>query len=108
MAIFGSATNGNVGHPSVCSTSSGTMKPRRLPSRYGRYVMPLILTFLMTFAVAGISTWIAVESLSVFFLRSWMKSWMVSWAIAFPAMVMLMPVTQRIVALIVRRDQEDR
>jgi hypothetical protein len=70
--------------------------------------MPLILTFLMTFAVAGISTWIAVESLSVFFLKSWMKSWMVSWAIAFPAMVMLMPVTQRIVTLIVRKDQEHR
>jgi hypothetical protein len=80
------------------------MKLRKLPSRYGRYVMPLILTFLMTFAVAGISTWIAVESLSVFFLKSWMKSWMVSWVIAFPAMVMLMPVTQHLVALIVRKD----
>lgn len=67
--------------------------------------MPLILTFLMTFAVAGISTWIAVDALDVFFLESWMKSWMVSWVIAFPPMVMLMPVTQRIVALIVRKDQ---
>ena len=83
----------------------GIMGLRRLPSHYGRFVMPLILTFLMTFAVAGISTWIAVESLSVFFLKSWMKSWMVSWVVAFPAMVMLMPVTQRIVALIVRKDR---
>jgi hypothetical protein len=82
----------------------GAMVLKKLPSRYGKYVLPLILTFLMTFAVAGISTWIAVESLSVFFLKSWMKSWMVSWAIAFPAMVMLMPVTQRIVAQIVGKD----
>ncbi|HET7562242.1 MAG TPA: DUF2798 domain-containing protein [Rhodanobacteraceae bacterium] len=78
---------------------------KRLPPHYGKYVMPLILTFLMTFAVAGISTWIAVKSLSLFFLQSWMKSWMVSWVIAFPAMVMLMPVTHRIVALVVRKDQ---
>lgn len=67
--------------------------------------MSPVLAFPMTFAVAGIGTWIAVESLSVFFLKSWMKSWMVSWVIAFPAMVMLMPVTQRIVALIVRKDR---
>ena len=81
------------------------MRLKKLPPHCGRYVLPLILTFLMTFAVAGISAWIAVESLSVFFLKSWMKSWMVSWVIAFPAMVMLMPLTQRIVALIVRNDQ---
>lgn len=81
------------------------MALKRLPSHYGRYVMPLILTFLMTFAVAGISTWIAVRSVSVFLLESWMKSWMISWVIAFPAMVMLMPITQRLVALIVRGDK---
>jgi len=76
----------------------------KLPARYGRFVMPLILTFLMTFAVAGISTWIVVESFSLFLLKSWLKSWMVSWVIAFPAMVMLMPVTRRLVALVVRKD----
>lgn len=78
------------------------MKPAKLPACCGRYVMPLILTFLMTFAVAGISTWIAMERLDLLFVKSWMKSWMISWAIAFAAMVLLMPLTQRIVALLVR------
>lgn len=75
---------------------------RKLPPASGRYVMPLVLTFLMTFAVAGISTFVAVRAISAFFFASWMQSWMISWAMAFPAMVLLMPLTRRIVASLVR------
>ena len=84
------------------SRHSGTVKTRKLPPSSSKYIMPLILTFLMTFVVAGISTWIAVGALNAFFVKSWAKSWMVSWVIAFPAMVALTPVTNRLVALIVR------
>ena len=78
------------------------MKLAKLPAGAARFLTPLVLTFLMTFFVAGISTWIAIGEPSALLLRSWGKSWMISWIIAFPAMVALMPVTRRMVALMVK------
>ena len=84
--------------PNQNTGANVTLKPRKLPLGSGKQIMPLILTFLMTLVVAGISIRIALGPLNAFFLQSWTKSGMVSWIIAFPAMVALMPATQRIVA----------
>lgn len=69
----------------------------KLPARSAAWLLPLVLTFLMTFIVAGISTYRAIGA-APNLLGIWLTSWMWSWAIAFPTMLFVMPLARRIVA----------
>lgn len=73
---------------------------RRLPSRYAAFVMPLILSVLMTFVVSAIST---LKSLgpTPAFLATWPAAWALSWLVAFPTLLVVLPMVRRIVALVV-------
>lgn len=74
--------------------------PRRLPARFAGVVMPFVLAILMTFIVSGISTLKSVGATPAM-PAAWMGAWAVSWLVAFPALLVLLPVVRRIVALIV-------
>ena len=74
--------------------------PRRLPARFAGVVMPFVLSILMTFLVSGISTLKSVGATPAM-PAAWMGAWAVSWLVAFPALLVLLPVVRRIVALIV-------
>ena len=71
----------------------------KLPARAAVWLLPLVLTFLMTFIVAGISTFRAIGA-APNLVSMWMISWMWSWAVAFPTMFLVMPLARRIVGAI--------
>lgn len=69
--------------------------PRKLPARCARWLMPLLLSVLMTCVVSMIST-----------LRSaglhphpgwlWLSAWALSWLIAFPTLLVMLPLVRRL------------
>lgn len=73
---------------------------RRLPARWAGFVMPLILSVLMTFVVSAVATW---RSLGFHpdLPATWMSSWGLSWLVAFPTLLLVLPLVRRIVAGIV-------
>lgn len=73
---------------------------RKLPARYLHIVMPLVLSFLMTSIVSAISTLRAVGFVDDILWR-WVTAWALSWIVAFPALLVLLPITRRIVGAVV-------
>ena len=71
--------------------------PRLAPVIFG-----LILTGLMSLIVSGIATVRAV-GLPADFLTLWMGAWGMSWMFAFPTVLVVAPVTRRIVDKLVRK-----
>jgi len=72
---------------------------RRLPARYAGFVMPFVLSVLMTLIVSARST---LKSLGVSaeFLGTWPVAWFLSWLIAFPTLLLVLPPVRRIVAYV--------
>jgi hypothetical protein len=73
---------------------------RKLPSGYGRVVLPLLLTILMTCVVSMIST-LRSAGLAPRFLCVWLGSWGMSEAIAFPMMLLILPWVRKLTATLV-------
>jgi hypothetical protein len=73
---------------------------RRLPSRYAAFVMPLVLSVLMSLVVSGVAT---LKSLGIgaAFLSTWPIAWLLSWLVAFPTLLLVLPLVRRIVGLVV-------
>jgi hypothetical protein len=73
---------------------------RRLPSRYGALVMPVVLSILMSLVVSGVST---LKSLGIgpAFISTWPMAWFLSWLVAFPTLLVVLPLVRRIVGLVV-------
>lgn len=73
---------------------------RKLPAQYAAIILPLILSVLMTFIISGIST---LKSLgpTPAFVATWPAAWALSWLIGFPALLVVLPLVRRIVALVV-------
>lgn len=74
---------------------------RKLPARSAAWVMPLLLSLLMTFIVSLIST-VRVVGLSMDVPRLWMSSWALSWLVAFPTLLLVLPLVRRATAAIVQ------
>ena len=77
------------------------MKPF-LPKRSEPVAFGFLLTCLMTFFVAGISTWLAIGVEAEAFVSIWFKSWMTSWAVAFPVILFVGPLVRRILKTIIK------
>lgn len=73
---------------------------RKLPARSAAWVMPLLLSVLMTFIVSMISTLRGV-GWSDETLRIWMGAWGLSWLVAFPTLLMVLPVVRKATAALV-------
>jgi hypothetical protein len=68
-----------------------------IPARYAPVLFGLILSGMMSCIVSGLSTLRAVGP-SEAALALWMGNWAISWMIAFPTVLVVAPLTRRIVA----------
>lgn len=72
-----------------------------IPQRFAPVVFGLILSGMMSFIVSGIAT-IRATGLIDGLPALWAGAWIVSWAVAFPTVLVVAPVTRRLVARLVR------
>ncbi|GAB3491676.1 DUF2798 domain-containing protein [Curvibacter fontanus] len=72
----------------------------KLPARAAVWVMPLLLSVLMTFIVSLISTLRSV-GLTPELPRLWLGSWALSWLVAFPTLLFVLPLVRKATAAIV-------
>jgi hypothetical protein len=72
-----------------------------IPARFSPILFGFILSGLMSAMVSGIATW-RVLGLDADFPAHWLGVWLASWALAFPAVLVVAPITRRIVACLVR------
>ncbi len=71
-----------------------------IPQRYGPLLFSLILSGLMSLLVSGISTYRAA-GLAPDFPGLWCGAWLMAWLFAFPAVLLVTPVTRRVVGWLV-------
>ena len=72
-----------------------------IPARFAPILFGLILSGLMSSLVSGIATLRAV-GLVQGIGGLWLGNWLSSWAVAFPAVLIVAPVTRRLVARLTR------
>ncbi|MGB0661452.1 MAG: DUF2798 domain-containing protein [Mangrovicoccus sp.] len=77
-----------------------------IPPKYAPVLFGLILSGMMSCLVSGIST-IRAVGLSPDFLMLWGQNWLFSWAVAFPIVLIVAPITRRLVALLVAQPKAD-
>lgn len=73
----------------------------KLPARYASFVMPLLLSVLMTFIVSMVSTLRSI-GLAPNVLQVWLGAWAISWIIAFPTLLLVLPIVRKATAAVVR------
>ena len=71
------------------------------PARYSNILFGLILSGLMTIMVSGIST-LTAKGLVPGFGLLWLRAWLTSWALAFSMVLVMAPLTRKIVGKLVR------
>lgn len=73
----------------------------KLPARAGAFVMPMLLSVLMTCVVSAIST-ARIVGPGWGFVHAWPANWAMSWLIAFPTLLAILPLVRRITGAVVR------
>lgn len=74
-----------------------------IPGKYGPLLFSLILSGLMSLLVAGISTFRAIGLVSNF-ANLWSSAWLTAWLFAFPAVLLVTPLTRKVVQLLTAKD----
>lgn len=69
----------------------------KLPARYAPIVGLVVLSLFMTCIVSGISTLRSIGFAPNFF-EVWPVAWAMSWCVAFPTLMVVTPLVNRIVA----------
>ncbi|HET8869634.1 MAG TPA: DUF2798 domain-containing protein [Aquabacterium sp.] len=64
--------------------------------KYAPVLFGLILSGMMSLLVSGIATFRAA-GLAADFIDGWTRAWLMAWAIAFPAVLLIAPLTRRLV-----------
>lgn len=72
-----------------------------IPHRFAPIAFGFILSGLMSLIVSGIATVRAAGLIEGVF-GLWMGAWLTSWLVAFPTVLVIAPVTRRIVARLTR------
>ena len=80
--------------------SSSFLGIKKLPASTAKWVMPLILSILMTCIVSFISTLRNVGPVPGFGAL-WASAWGWSWLFAFPVLLLILPVVRKVTAAIV-------
>mgnify|MGYP001799925104 CR=1 FL=1 len=75
-----------------------------IPKRYAHIAFGFLLSGMMSFLVAGISTFLAV-GLGAGFVGAWIGAWLPSWAVAFPIVLVVAPLARRLVAALTAEDR---
>ncbi len=73
-----------------------------IPRRFEGVAFAVLVTFIMTCMISGISTALALGIADPAFPRTWFGAWMTSWAFAAPIMTVVAPFVRAIVRRIVR------
>lgn len=73
---------------------------RKLPARAAHWLLPLILSILMTLIVSLVSTLVSVGPVPQM-PGLWLRAWGFSWLIAFPSLLLLLPIVRRLTSRIV-------
>lgn len=71
------------------------------PARFAPYLFGFFLSGMMSCIVSGIATLRAVGFVSNF-PTQWLGAWMMSFAVSFPVVLLVGPLTRRLVARLVR------
>ncbi|MBX3633392.1 MAG: hypothetical protein ABS38_13600 [Acidovorax sp. SCN 68-22] len=71
------------------------------PQKFAPALFGFILSGLMSLLVAGISTYRAV-GLAAHFPTLWATGWLTAWLIAFPVVLVVAPITRRVVGRLTR------
>lgn len=71
-----------------------------LPPSVAVWLMPLVLSLLMTFVVSAIATLRALGP-GPEFVAQWPGAWALSWLVALPVLLLVLPLVRRIVAWLV-------
>tara|TARA_Y100000815_G_scaffold111290_1_gene99918 strand:+ start:1915 stop:2142 length:228 start_codon:yes stop_codon:yes gene_type:complete len=71
-----------------------------IPQKYSPLLFAMILSGVMSLLVSGIST-LRAAGLEQGFAGLWMMSWLTAWLFAFPIVLVVAPLTRRVVQLIV-------
>jgi len=72
-----------------------------IPARFAPVLFGLILSGLMSLIVSGIATFRAV-GIADDMVGLWLSAWLASWAVAFPCVLLVAPLTRRLVAKLTR------
>jgi len=72
-----------------------------IPARFVPIAFGFVLSSLMSLVVSGISTFRTAGPIDHFF-GLWIGAWLPSWLIAFPVVLVIAPVTRRIVGRLVK------
>lgn len=78
-------------------TNATPRRLARLPARYAPILGLVILSVFMTCIVSGISTLRSIGFTPAFF-NVWPVAWAMSWCVAFPTLLVVTPLVNRIVA----------
>ena len=72
----------------------------KLPAKYAGWIMPFILSALMSATISMINLWKNVGWFDGFFAK-WFSVWLFSWMIAFPTVLIFLPLVHRFTGLFV-------
>ena len=75
-----------------------------MPIRFAPYLFGFILSWLMSAVVSGIST-LRNAGLVDGLFGLWMNAWLLSWLIAFPVVLLVAPITRKLVARVVKKPE---
>jgi hypothetical protein len=76
------------------------MERQMIPARYSHILFGFLLSGMMSCLISGLST-VRALGFGAHFAQAWMGNWAVSWATAFPVVLIVAPITRRIVARLV-------
>jgi hypothetical protein len=83
------------------SSTLASTRSRRLPARYAAWLLPLIVSVIMSCVISGIAT-LKNAGLAPDTLARWMSAWGVSWLVAFPTLLVVLPLARGIVGRLVQ------
>lgn len=71
-----------------------------IPPKYAPLLFALILSCLMSLLVSGIAT-LRAMGLAPQFTEFWLGAWLTAWLFAFPSVLVVAPLTRRLVGVLV-------
>jgi len=72
----------------------------KLPAKYAAWIMPLLLSGLMS-ATLSLMNLLMNVGLIDGFATKWLSTWLFSWLIAYPVVLVFLPLVRRLTSLIV-------
>lgn len=73
----------------------------KLSEKSADWIMPLILSIMMTFVISLVTSAISL-GMSEFTLLRWISAWGISWIIAFPTLLLVLPFVRELTKRIIK------